>query len=149
MRNSVITKNCFRGFIIAFIVLMISACSDSKPNIVFEQFRVILPPGVASGTAAYGVITNTGSAADTLIDITSNAGTAMLHKTEIESGIAKMTHVSDYVLKPNSQLVLKPMSYHLMLMNIDHKIIKENGKVVVSFKFEKSGILKLEVPVTK
>ena len=142
-------KNNFRFFTITFLLIVLSACSDAKPNILFEQFRVILPPSVASGTAAYGVIKNTGSGADTLINVTSNAGQAMLHQTEIKSGMAKMTHVSNFVLEANSELVLKPMSYHLMLMNIDHEVIKENGKVLVSFEFKKSGIIKLEVPVMK
>ncbi len=130
-----------------FVALFFGGCSNKQAKIELQNFKVILAPPVSSGTAAYGTIKNTGSASDTLIRVESNAGKAMLHLSEIKSGMATMVAVEPYLLKPNTALVLKPMSYHLMLMDIDHQIIKEKGSVELSFIFEKSGKIVINVPV--
>lgn len=130
------------------VAMMNSACTDkNNPSIQFDNLHVILPPPVSSGTAAYGTIKNNSSEADTLKSIKSNAGMVMLHQTEINNGSAKMIHVEDFKITKDKPLILKPMSYHLMLMNINHKIIKENGSVEFSFEFEKAGLMKVTVPV--
>jgi len=132
-----------------FISISPTLFADSKPKIVTEQLRVILPPSVASSTSAYGIIKNTGGAADTLISVSSNAGMVMLHKTDISKGMAQMNHVGEYVLEAGAELVLKPMSYHLMIMNVNHKLIKKDAEVTLILEFEKYGKLALKVPVVE
>ena len=137
-------------FVLLGIAIMNSACTDkNKPAIQFDNLRVILPPPVADGTAAYGTIKNSSAEADTLKNIKSNAGMVMLHQTVIDNGSAKMSHIEGFKISKDTPLVLKPMSYHLMLMNINHEIIKENGKVEFSFEFEKAGLVKVIVPVVR
>ncbi len=121
--------------------------ANKKVTIIAEQLRVILPPPVARSTSAYGIIKNTGDTADTLIGISTNAGMIMLHKTEIKDGMAQMNHVDDFELKAGESLVLKPMSYHLMFMNINHDVIKKEGEVSLVLEFEKAGKIELHVPV--
>lgn len=137
---------------VAFFFLTIIYLGDSmpamaKPNIEVDALRVILPPSVATSTAIYGVIKNTGDELDTLIRISSNAGMVMLHKTEIISGRAHMNHIETYIIKPDGTLTLKPMSYHLMIMGINHDVIKENGEVSLTLEFEKQGKLVFKIPV--
>ncbi len=121
--------------------------ANKKPTIITEQLRVILPPPVARSTSAYGIIKNTSDTADTLINISTDAGMIMLHKTEIKDGMAEMNHVDDFELKAGESLVLKPMSYHLMFMNINHDVIKKEGEVSLTLEFEKAGKLVFKVPV--
>ena len=123
--------------------------ANNKAEITTEQLRVILPPNVASSTSIYGIIKNTGNAPDTLINVSSNAGMVMLHKTDIKQGMAQMNHVDQFVLDAGESLILKPMSYHLMMMNIDHKMIKKEAKIILSLEFEKAGKLKFKVPVVE
>ena len=120
---------------------------SEKPAISFDNFHVVLAPCVASSTAAYGVIKNNGKQADTLLGISSNAGAVMLHQTKITSGLAQMNHIDEYDIKSGGTLVLKPMSYHLMITNINHDVIKKDGKVQMNFEFSKAGVIKLDVPV--
>ena len=138
-------------FIVLVLFSLVSAgCSDKKnPTIQFENLQVILPPPVSSGTAAYGVILNKGKEPDTLKHISSNAGMVTLHQTSIKNGSAQMNHVKNYKITKDKSLILKPMSYHLMLMNIDHDVIKENGQVEFIFEFEKSGKIKVVAPIVK
>jgi len=93
------------------------------------------------------IIKNTGNTDDTLINISTDAGMIMLHKTEIKDGMAQMNHVDDFELKAGEELILKPMSYHLMFMNINHDIIKKDGEVSLTLEFEKAGKLELKLPV--
>jgi copper(I)-binding protein len=122
--------------------------ANGKPNIEIENLRVILPPPVARSTAAYGNIKNTGDAPDTLIKLSSDAGMVMLHQTEITDGRAKMNHIEAYVIQPDKSLVLKPMSHHIMLMEINHDVVKKGGKIMLTLEFEKSGVIKYEIPVS-
>lgn len=125
----------------------LTACVDQKASIATEQLRVVLPPPVANSTSAYGIIKNTGDTTDTLIHISTNAGMIMLHKTEVKDGMAQMNHIDKLVLKSGESLILKPMSYHLMFMDINHDIIKKGGEVSLTLVFEKAGKIELKIPV--
>ncbi len=116
-------------------------------DIKIEQFRVILPPDVSRSTAGYGVIKNIGDEPDTLIKIRSNAATVMLHKTEIVSGMAKMIHMSNMVIEPGSELVFEPMSFHLMLFDMDAEIFREGGEITLFLEFEKAGVIEVVAPI--
>lgn len=144
-------NNRFKKYVICFVLaatfLASSMPAMAKPHIEIEELRVILPPSVARSTAIYGVIKNTGDELDTLIRISSNAGKVMLHKTEIISGLARMNHIETYVIRSGDTLTLKPMSYHLMIMGVNHDVIKENGEIALTLEFEKQGQLVFKIPV--
>ena len=128
-----------------FVAMLFSVCSHA--DIETKEFRIILAPAVAKSTAGYGVIKNVGAEADTLIDISSDAAMVMLHKTEINSGMAKMIHMPNITIEAGSELVLEPMSYHLMLSNLSEDIFKHGKYIRIIFKFEKAGIIKIDIPV--
>ncbi len=137
------------GTFVFFILIgaMTSSYADTGPKIEFEKFWVVSPPSVARSTAGYGVIKNTGDEADTLIRICSSAADVMLHKTEIVSGMAKMLHMSNTVIEPNSELVLEPMSFHLMFMDMSDVFFKEGAEITLRLEFEKSGVIELILPI--
>jgi len=129
-----------------FLIVMLFSIS-SYADIETENFRVILAPAVAKSTAAYGVIKNVGVEADTLIDIRSDAAMVMLHKTEINSGMAKMIHLPNLVIEAGSELVLEPMSYHLMLSGLSTEKFKQDETIILLLEFEKMGVIEIEVPI--
>lgn len=131
---------------LSFLVLMLLSFY-SHADIEIENFRINLAPEISKTTAAYGVIKNSGIAADTLIDISSDAAMVMLHKTEINSGMAKMIHMPNLVIEAGSELVLEPMSYHLMLSDLTEDVFKEGMHIIIIFEFEKAGKIKIDVPV--
>ena len=124
-----------------------SAYANNQPNIVFEQFFIVDAAEVARSTAGYGVIKNIGQVDDTLINVHSDVAAVMLHQTKITAGMAAMTHVSNRVIKTHSELVLAPMSYHLMFMNINPADFSQDKQITVQFKFENAGIIELSIPV--
>ncbi len=116
-------------------------------NIQFENFWVSKAPKVARSTAAYGTIKNIGKEIDTLISIRSDVALiVMLYETQMSADMVKMEHVSHHKIKPGSALILKPMSFHLMLMNLDSKFNTSN-KAKLWFKFKESGELEVDVPI--
>jgi periplasmic copper chaperone A len=135
----------FSSSLIFFVVMLFSVCGYA--DMETENFRVILAPEVAKSTAAYGVIKNVGTEADTLIDIRSDAAMVMLHKTEINSGMAKMIHMPNLMIEAGSELVLEPMSYHLMLSDLTEDVFKQGKHIIIIFEFEKAGKIKVEAPV--
>jgi len=135
----------FSSSFIFFVAMIFSVSSHA--DIETNNFRIILAPAVAKSTAAYGVIKNSGVEADTLIDISSDAAMVMLHKTEINSGMAKMIHMPNLVIEAGSELVLKPMSYHLMLSDLSEDVFKQGETIMLLLEFEKMGVIKIEVPI--
>jgi len=135
----------FSSSFIFFVAMIFSVSSHA--DIETNNFRIILAPAVAKSTAAYGVIKNSGVEADTLIDISSDAAMVMLHKTEINSGMAKMIHMPNLVIEAGSELVLEPMSYHLMLSDLSEDVFKQGETIMLLLEFEKMGVIKIEVPI--
>lgn len=141
-------RSLFFLIVTCFSTIYSTGSAIAAPKIEIEELRAILPPSVASTTAIYGVIKNTGDELDTLLKISSNAGMVMLHQTEVNSGQAQMNHIDTYVIKSGDALTLKPMSYHLMLMGINHDVVKENGQISLTLEFKKQGELVFTIPVS-
>lgn len=132
---------------LCLVLVLTSLSSISNAEIVTENFRIMMAPKVAKSTAGYGVIKNTGDEADTLISICSDTVDVMFHKTEIRSGMAKMIHLSDVVIEAGQELVLEPMSYHLMLFDFHSAEFKEGGKVTLFLNFKEAGVVKVEASI--
>jgi len=71
----------------------------------------------------------------------------MLHKTEIDSGMAQMIHMPNIVIEAGSELVLEPMSFHLMLSDLSEGVFKQGETIMLLLEFEKMGVIKIEVPI--
>jgi copper(I)-binding protein len=143
-------NNRFKKSVVVLLVLfswVTSISAESGPVIQFENFWIVQPPSVARSTAGYGIIKNTGDEADTLIRICSEAANVMLHQTKIVSGMAKMVHMTNTVIEPNSELVLEPMSFHLMFMGLSDVMFEEGAEITLLFEFEKSGEMELTLPI--
>lgn len=131
------------------IILAVSynAYANNQTNIRLENFWISQAPNVARSTAGYGTIKNIGSEPDTLISIRSNAASmVMLHETKINSGMGGMEHVSSFVIKPGTELILKPMSFHLMLMKLTSNFTR-GEKVKLWFKFINAGEIETDAPI--
>jgi hypothetical protein len=105
--------------------------------------------GASSGmnSAAYMVIENKGAAADRLIDVASDAAKMVqFHQTSMKDGVMKMEHLPDGAEIPaGGSLVLKPASYHVMLM--DAQKLAPGASIKVTLAFEKAGSITIDVPV--
>ena len=147
MNNLSVARSIFIAFLLLLAVFTNISYADNQPTIETENFWVVLPPDVARSTAGYGIIRNSGNASDTLLSIRSDGGSVMLHKTDIKSGIARMIHMPNMVIEAGAEFILEPMSFHLMFSDLCPIIFTEGGSITLSFEFEKSGMIKIEVPL--
>jgi periplasmic copper chaperone A len=65
----------------------------------------------------------------------------------MEDGVMKMRPVEDGLeIKPGETVMLKPSSFHVMLVNLKHPL--QQGKMVnAMLKFENAGTINVEYPV--
>lgn len=99
-------------------------------------------------SAAYMIIENSGSAADRLIGATGDvAETFEVHLTREQNGMMVMEKLKDGVEVPaRGTLVLKPASYHIMLIGVKHDL-KVGDKFRLTLKFQSGKEVPVDVTV--
>ena len=98
--------------------------------------------------AGYMTIDNLGTKSDKLTSVSSPmAKRVELHKTSIENSVAKMLHMPHLPLPPKSTIILKPGSFHLMVMGLRKPLVANSlfpmtlnfsigGRIHTKFKVE-------------
>jgi len=136
-----------RLLLVVGAAMALAACSSgagsspAAPLIVEPWARAAAAGGQS---AAYFTITNTSTAAEALLSATSPAANMVeVHETSIDgSGVAAMHPVDKVDIPAGESVVLKPGSYHLMLMGLKGElavgqtveldlVFEHAGKVVV------------------
>jgi copper(I)-binding protein len=105
------------------------------------------PKGASSG-AAYMTITNNRKTADRVSCASSDASAqCQIHTMTMENGVMKMRPVKGGLeIKPGETVMLKPSSFHIMLMNLKQPL--QQGKMVkATLKFENAGTINVEYPI--
>jgi copper(I)-binding protein len=101
-------------------------------------------PFSAEEGAAYFRVRNTGSAADTLLAVSSPlASMGMFHRTMGSTGPGVMETIP---LPAGGEVVLEPGGIHLMLMGLS-QLPKAGDSLELRFHFAHAGDLTLRVPV--
>jgi periplasmic copper chaperone A len=100
------------------------------------------PPGAAV-LAAYLVLANGGTAAQTLVSVSSPDFAAVeIHTSQIVNGIASMTHLKDLTIPAQGQQIFAPGSAHLMLLR-PKRALRAGDPVRLRLHF--SGAVTLDV----
>lgn len=97
----------------------------------------------AKAGAGYMTITNSGDAADALIEVKADFPRVMIHQTVEEDGIAKMQHTDRVELPVGEVVELSPGGFHVMFMGLDEPLV-EGAEIPATLVFENAG----EVEVT-
>ncbi len=128
----------------------LSADSYSLEDLIISNIWTRATPGRAKTAAVYiGRIQNTGQVADTLIGVSSPfADKNMIHKTFVEGGIAKMSHIKELEIRPGQLLSLKPSNLHIMMIGIQQPLTVGRTFPII-LEFRKSGKIEVIVEVKK
>lgn len=96
----------------------------------------------------YMTITNTGTAADTLVSISSPAAKQVqIHTMSMSGGVMRMRQLAGGLPIPaGGSVTLKPGAYHLMLIGLKAPL-KQGMKVPAELRFRKAGRVKVEFAV--
>ncbi|MGM0519150.1 MAG: copper chaperone PCu(A)C [Campylobacterota bacterium] len=107
------------------------------------------PPNLPN-SAAFMEITNTSSQDVALVSAKSNASNIVeLHTHDMKDGVMKMYQVPKIDIKPNSTTVLKPGGFHVMLIDLKNKPLKEGMKIDVQLTFSNGETIDIKAPVKK
>ncbi|WP_301101012.1 copper chaperone PCu(A)C [Propionivibrio sp.] len=110
---------------------------------------VRLAPPSAPASAAFMVISNSGSADRKLIKAESPAAkTVELHSHISENGVMKMRQVPGIDIKANARAELKPGSYHIMLIDMK-QALKEGEVIPITLSFDDGSKMQINAPVRK
>ena len=126
------------------IPLPAAAQEFSVGTLRISQVWSPVPPDGARVAGAYMTITNTGSEPDTLVGGTAAvAGRIEVHEMAVQDGVMRMRELKPgLVIKPGETVVLRPGSFHLMLM--DMKDRPAAGQTFTgTLVFEKAGTLQV------
>lgn len=109
-----------------------------------------LPPN-APNVAAYFVVHNNGTAADTLLSVDSPiSDDAQLHEHVHKDGLMKMQQVQSVEVAPGKDLVFAPGAYHVMLMQPkDRSLLTDGKRFPLTLHFKSAGDITVEVAVQK
>ncbi|MBM3106470.1 copper chaperone PCu(A)C [Pseudomonas sp. V1] len=109
-----------------------------------------LPPN-APNVAAYFVVHNNGTTADTLLSVDSPiSDDAQLHEHVHKDGLMKMQQVQRVEVPAGKDLVFAPGAYHVMLMQPkDRSLLTDGKRFPLTMHFEKAGDVTVEVVVQK
>ena len=103
--------------------------------------------GSGTTSAAYFVIVNQGSEADTLIGATSGVASKIeMHETHIINDVAEMLPVPRLEVPAGERIEFKPGGYHLMLEGLTQDL-KVGETIKLTLQFEKSSAIMIDVPI--
>jgi len=139
----------FKFVIFMLLPGLLGACGPSASQ---QEMKLVegwvraMPPGT-NMTAAYGQLSNTGSAVIEIVGFASKGfEDVSLHTTVNDNGIVRMESVPGWTLEPKATLVLAPGGYHLMLTGPVREL--EAGDEVVLVVLTRQGLeFRVTLPV--
>ncbi|MFF8599186.1 copper chaperone PCu(A)C [Streptomyces sp. NPDC015232] len=125
--------------------LALTGCSSGgdgdKPEL--KVSGAFMPQPVTDMAGGFLTITNSGDTADKLTSVTSGLSDDItIHETKNQ----KMQQVASFDIPANGELKLERGGSHIMFMGLK-KQPKQGEKVDIELHFEKSGPIKVTVPV--
>lgn len=105
------------------------------------------PPGAMNG-AVFGVLTNPTASEDRLVSAACDvAREVQLHTVETDAnGVKAMRQVPHIAVPAAGAVVLKPGSYHIMLIGLKRPLVA-GEKLPVTFTFTTAGARVVQVPI--
>lgn len=115
---------------------------------VADAYVRLAPPGTPT-TGAFMTIKNAGSADRKLLKADSPVARSVeLHNHINDNGVMKMRQVAEIDVKAKGQAVLKPGSYHIMLIDLKAPL-KEGETVPMTLTFDDGSTKQLDAPIKK
>lgn len=138
-------KKILLPIILIFALVQFSYAED---NIVISDAWVREAPPGTSVSAGYMTILNNGMEDDKLIGMSCDiAESTELHISKVdENGVATMEMIKILELPEGESVELNPGGMHIMLIGLKESLVGKDS-IVLNLNFEKSGNVKVEVPV--
>ncbi len=100
-----------------------------------------------SSSAVYLTLVNTGNSDDVLLGVSSDAAAIVaMHTVETQNGEKKMQHLSQITVPAQSEVQLKPGSFHIMLVDLKRDL-QQGETIDVTLVFQKAGVVNVKAQV--
>jgi len=124
-----------------------AAAPGPSGSVRVENAWIRAVPRAGGNTAAYAILTNTGSSPDRLLEARSDSAARVeLHTHVMDAGVARMRRVEAIELPEGKSVELRPGGLHIMFLDLTRPL-NAGDKVELRLFFEKAGEIKLVVPV--
>ena len=128
-----------------------AACGTGRPPVAAGgDIAVLQAYATASAapdvSALYLTIENRGTAADTLLGVTTPVGHAMLHTVETNNGLSTMRPVERLPIAAGTEIRMRPGAYHVMLTGLPAPLAA-GDTIEVEATFARAGALRFRAPV--
>ena len=133
--------------IVSGVGVSLGFASDACETVCVEQAWARATPPGAQNAAIYFSIVNNDHADDTVASVsTPAAAQAMIHRTTIINGVARMEMLQNLRVPAHSRVVLAPTSYHIMLTDL-RSPLKQGMSLPVTVNLGSGRMLQVVVPV--
>jgi copper(I)-binding protein len=131
-------------------LLLLAAVLAASPAMAQIKIEDAWARATAPGSkiaAGYMTIRNASAQPDRLVAVSSPAAEKVeTHITLKDGDVFRMREVKGYEIPARGSFELKPGGAHLMFVNLKAPF-KEGAKVPLTLRFERSGEVKIEMPV--
>lgn len=157
MKKNKLTNNpkCWLNALIVIVFslligILVSACqpsqSGSQSLSIEDAYARAVPPGTPA-SAAFMRLKNPSGEERKLIKANSSVASIVeLHTHEMNGGMMQMRQVPFISIPAKSETVLKPGSYHIMLIQLK-KPLAIDDKIDLSLEFDDGSTQQIELPV--
>ena len=139
----------------ALVAVLSYACGERQPERVLTASKghIAIYDAVATASAApdvsslYFTIANAATFPDTLIAVSTAAGTASLHTVVNDSsGVTSMRPLAGLVIPAGASVGLAPGGYHVMLTELPRPL-EAGDSIFIALDLARANLLRLRVPV--
>jgi len=130
------------------ILLLITACSNNPNNENVQIEKIWSRPALeGNNSAVYFIIQNNQSTNEKMLSAESTiAEFSEIHLSSNVDGVMKMMEQENVEIEAGKQLEFKPMSYHIMLINLKQDLNVGDQFNLILY-FENAGAKEIEVEV--
>jgi len=130
------------------ILLLITACSNNPNNENVQIEKIWARPTLeGNNSAVYFIIQNNQSTNEKMLSAESTiAEFSEIHLSSNVDGVMKMMEQENVEIEAGKQLEFKPMSYHIMLINLKQDLNVGDQFNLILY-FENAGAKEIEVEV--
>lgn len=137
------------NFTISILILfLITACSNNPNNENVQIEKIWSRPALeGNNSAVYFIIQNNQSTNEKMLSAESTiAEFSEIHLSSNVDGVMKMMEQENVEIEAGKQLEFKPMSYHIMLINLKQDLNVGDQFNLILY-FENAGVKEIEVEV--
>lgn len=128
--------------------LLLATASLFASGIEIDDAYVRATPPNLPNSAAFMKIENDSKQDVALLWAKSDAANVVeLHTHDMKDGVMKMYQVPQIDIKADSETILQPGGYHIMLIGLKQKPLKEGEKVTLTLGFSNGDEKTITVPV--